>query len=249
MSLTPPAPRSTVSDAAKTKWWKKRWVQVVVGMVVVGGIANAMEATPSSDDGGRGSSTEAGQVAAPTTVEVLALDTTTSSTSTSTTTVVSTTTTVALPEEQARFLEVFESAKDMISSADNTLQRADALRKRDEALCTVLGNGVAENWVGTVETIGATRDGNAYLEVEFGNRVQLQTRFGELGDLGRDTLIKPGGALYESLLGIESGDSVRFTATLLGSDEGCLTRENLTITFYSVWPEFLTRFSRVEKLG
>lgn len=241
--MQPPSLDKT-SNVAKRPWYKKWWIWVIVGVVVVATATNADQNKPDPvSDAATPESTGQNE-----TVSTLATTTTTSTSTTTSTTTTSTLPPRPIPADQQVFLDRIESAKGDLENASNTLQRADALTRRDSELCNILEDRTASDWVGKVTSIGANREGKAYIEVEIADGIKIFTWNNALSDAGDNTLIPPGSALYQSLLDIQEGNEVRFTAVLMRGDDSCLKRGNITITFYGIRPEFLATFKTVTKL-
>jgi len=70
------------------------------------------------------------------------------------------------PENQNKFLQIIESAKEKIDAAETELQESVALRQRDNDLCAVLNGRTAKNWTGKITEVGANGEGKAHVEIE-----------------------------------------------------------------------------------
>lgn len=150
----------------------------------------------------------------------------------------------AYPTAEAQFVKVIETAAAQYLADSTDLQRSETIRKRDSDLCAVTGARV-ENWVGTIHDIGANGDGYAYVNVEIAPTIVLQTWNNAFSDIGSDTLIKPSESFFQTLVPMQKGQKIVFSGAFLPSSDSCLTRANLTQTFYATDPNFILKFTNV----
>lgn len=157
----------------------------------------------------------------------------------------------SVPSDQAKFLELVAEGSDSYDEAKTDLQRNNALAKRNKAICKALPKGSFKNWVGTIKDVGSDSFGDpeeagAYLEVSIADDVTIGTWNNSLSDLFDETLVAPNSPLYDVLLGLSPGDTVKVSGRLTGGDNSCgVKTKNLTDTFNAASPEFLVKFSKV----
>lgn len=151
------------------------------------------------------------------------------------------------PEDQAEFIKIIEIAKSEIDAAETDLQKSVALRNRDKQLCAVMTGNKVVNWTGIIKNIGANGEGKAYVDIEIADRVRVQTWNNAFSDISDNTLIPTSSKFFNDLVAMAKGDVVTFSATFLKSNNSCLKKGNLTEVFYGVSPEFIVRFSNVNK--
>lgn len=148
------------------------------------------------------------------------------------------------PDTQQAFLDRIQQASDEFDAATTDLQRSQVLTARNADLCTITG-GSFENWVGSAMTIGATGDGNAYVDIEIADNVVVSTWNNEFSDIGDDTLVPVGSDLFNVLLEIPEDTLVTFSGRFASGGDSCLKTDNLTEIFDVIDPNFVSHFSAV----
>lgn len=147
---------------------------------------------------------------------------------------------------QIEMLEVIKSYKTIYDEAATDLRKGNARIERDEAICSIIGNGKVSNWSGVVETIGATSEALGYIKVAIGDNITLETWNNEFSDIFDDTLIPRKSPLYNILLDLQKGQIVTFSGSFIGGDGFCLDTKNLTEYFAVNRPEFVFKFTAIE---
>lgn len=225
---------TNTTKAIKKKWYKRKGIVIPLLILIVIGIATSGDEDESSSTSGD------------TTASTEALSDTSAPEASTTTTTTSTTTIVDLrPDQQVSFITAIENGRAELDAATTDLQRSKALRDRDRALCDLLENYVATDWVGTIERIGANGEGKAYLTLEIGEDARVQTWNNAFSDIGDNTLIPENSEVFAVIVPLTEGDRVRFSATFLKGSDTCLKAGNFTETFYGIDPEFIVRFTQV----
>jgi hypothetical protein len=151
------------------------------------------------------------------------------------------------PQSQADFISLIEKAREDFDDAETDLQESVIIRGRDKALCGVLSNQTANNWVGGVKDVGANGEGKAYLEIEIANDVRVKTWSNALSDIFDNTLIPTSSKFFDRLVAIQKGDLVYWSAKFLSESNSCLKGANLTEYFYGKDPKFIVDFKDVVK--
>lgn len=116
------------------------------------------------------------------------------------------------PEVQVAYLAAIHDARDQYEAASNALKKSAIKRSRQKATEAALGNGAnwAYGWIGTLERVGTTRDGRAYLTVRIAPDITFRTiNNAILGDFS--TLISAENPVYDQLAELSRGDTVKFT--------------------------------------
>jgi len=155
---------------------------------------------------------------------------------------------IATGQSQRQFLALIEDARNQWKSAQTDLQQSEVLRNRDDALCEVLENRMARNWIGQISAIGANGEGKAWVEIAVGPDVRFVTWNNAVSDLGDGTLIARGSSLFQRLTRFAEGDEVQFSARLSRGDSTCLRKTNLTEAFYIMDPKLLMHLTDVRGL-
>ncbi|WP_375387989.1 hypothetical protein [uncultured Amnibacterium sp.] len=145
---------------------------------------------------------------------------------------------------EKRFVSIVERAAHDYDATDNELKGAKVLKNRDSDACAAAGSKV-KSWVGTIHDIGATGDGDGYIEIEIAPTIVVETWNNSLSDVFDDTLIPQSASFYDRLTDLEEGDEVVFSGSFVASDDSCLETTNLTKTFNAADPNFLFKFSNV----
>jgi hypothetical protein len=151
------------------------------------------------------------------------------------------------PQSQADFISLIEKAREDFDAAETDLQESVIIRGRDKALCGVLSNRTANNWVGEVKDVGANGEGKAYLEIEIANDVRVKTWSNALSDIFDNTLIPTSSKFFDRLVAMQKGDLVYWSAKFLSESNSCLKGANLTEYFYGKDPKFIVDFKDVVK--
>jgi hypothetical protein len=151
------------------------------------------------------------------------------------------------PQSQADFISLIEKAREDFDAAETDLQESVIIRGRDKALCGVLSNRTANNWVGEVKDVGANGEGKAYLEIEIANDVRIKTWSNALSDIFDNTLIPTSSKFFDRLVAMQKGDLVYWSAKFLSESNSCLKGANLTEYFYGKDPKFIVDFKDVVK--
>ena len=151
------------------------------------------------------------------------------------------------PTLQDKFVELTLQAREDFRAAATDLQEAEIYRLRDQALCEALGDDlIAEGWVGEISSIGANGDGDAYVEIEVADDVEIGTFNNVLSDLMYSTLIDRGTDMHTTLLSLERGDEVYFSGEFMSGSETCLYNKRLTEDGSLRDPSFLMRFWAIQ---
>jgi len=153
----------------------------------------------------------------------------------------------AMPAGQAEFIAFVNEYSDLYMAATTDLQEANIRNQRRQALCDLVPNRSISNWIGSVKTVGGNSDGDAYIDIEIAPGINIKTWNNRLSDIGDNTLIPPSDSMYETLLALEKRDSVTFSGTFLGTSRECLRTSNATEVFDMTRPDFVFKFSSIQK--
>lgn len=243
-NLPPPVEKSEpVKSTQKKKWYKKWWVWLIIVFIIV-----AISTSSDDQETGSDANSTAESLSSDSSVEdSLPVETTEAPAETvPATTVTETTVAVAKSAQQEKFMEAIEEGRQKIDDASTDLQQSAALRDRDKALCSILSSYVATDWSGTVKNIGANGEGKAYITIEIGDDARVQTWNNAFSDIGDNTLIPDTNPIFDVIVPLEKGDSVKFSAKFLKGRDTCLKQGNLTEFFYGRDPEFIVQFTKIE---
>lgn len=151
---------------------------------------------------------------------------------------------VTVSDFQDGFIGIVQDYSAQYEAAPNELKKSAVARKRIEALAKLKGDyRNIDGWFGTIEKLGTDSDGNAYLTINLlADGVTVGTWNNSISDSGSNTLIKNGSSLYDSLSEMSAGNVVKFSGAI-GKTKNLTERGKMTE------PDFLFRFSMVEKVG
>lgn len=145
-----------------------------------------------------------------------------------------------VPKAQADFMAAMADYAAQYDAAPNDLKRTALVKPRADAATKNAPGGKVEKWVGRLDSMGTTKDGQAYVTVKLDKVTAIRTWSNAFSDKGAGTLIPAGSPLYVALADLAQGDVVVFSADLLRegsmSERGSMTR-----------PEFVAKFRSIEK--
>lgn len=153
------------------------------------------------------------------------------------------------PDDQRQFVSTFQSAIDDYNEASTELQAANALNVRDAELCTITSQGQVDDWIGVVESVGANGDGKGVLAIKIAPDLVLKTWNNAFSDIGDGTLIEPSSDLFDKVLPLEGGETVRFSGRFVGGSNHCLKESRLTDRGRATDPDFIIKFRAVQVVG
>lgn len=155
---------------------------------------------------------------------------------------------VALPSAERAFLDAIGKSREAYGAAENDMRKGAQRSVRRRALCRS-GGGQVNNWIGKVVKLSTNGDGKGILAIEVGQDITLSTWNNDLSDFKHRTLIDPDGHLFDTVSTLKEGDKVRFSGRLFPSPTDCFFEMSMTIGGSMSAPEFVTRFSEVEKVN
>ena len=236
------------------KWWeKKRFAFPIIGFVVFAVISNVVSPDTGSSDSVDNSDEQVQTNSAPSEPEAAA-ETPSAEGEAENETAVPQPESESIgpsqgPDEQRQFVSTFQRAIDDYNEASTELQAANALNVRDAELCTITSQGQVDDWIGVVESVGANGDGKGVLAIEIAPDLVLKTWNNAFSDIGDGTLIEPSSELFEKVLPLEGGETVRFSGRFVGGSNHCLKDSRLTDNGRATDPDFIIKFRDVEVVG
>ncbi|MFE6508297.1 hypothetical protein ACFVDI_13035 [Nocardioides sp. NPDC057767] len=152
-----------------------------------------------------------------------------------------------MPDSEARFIKHVTAASDDYDQAATDLQQSQVVKKRNRAICSDLPDGNFVDWVGEVKNVGANGEGKAYVAVDIDDNIHVQTWNNAFSDLSDNTLIPEESPFFDTLTQLVPGDKVTISGSFVGESGSCVKTSNMTEVFGVVDPQFIARFSKVEK--
>lgn len=159
------------------------------------------------------------------------------------------------PGDEASFLSTMKSFEDNFSTAGENEVKQDQIRKqRRDALAQMMRQRKVTGWLGTVEDVGTSENGNASLKVSLGNNVYVKTNNNMVSDglqivldpqLG-PSMIKENSDLYKTLAGMKSSDTVIFSGSFYPDEKDFIQEISVTTSGSMDEPEFIFKFSSLQ---
>lgn len=152
--------------------------------------------------------------------------------------------TVTVSDFQKGFIETIQDYSAQYEAAPNDLKKSTVARKRLDAFAKLKGDPKKiSGWYGTIEKLGTNGDGDAFLTIKLlVDNITFSTWNNSLSDSSSKTLIKNGTPLYDQISEMAEGNVVMFSGAI-GQAKNLTERGKMTD------PDFLFKFSKVEKVG
>lgn len=154
--------------------------------------------------------------------------------------------TVRYPDFQRDFMTIIVDYKYKYLQAENQLLKSSLVSERLKSFEKLKGNPrQINNWIGVLEKMGTNSDGKAYVVISLSpppNTIKVSTWNNAISDIQDKTLIPQGGATYANLSSMKEGNVVKFSGQLKRST-------NITEAGKMTEPEFLFKFTNIEKIG
>lgn len=152
-----------------------------------------------------------------------------------------------LPPGEIRVIAVVNEYSSKYQSAGNELQKSALWKERDKAMKKAAlhqeGDPNPGHWMGILEKMGTTSDGNAYIVVRIAPNITLATWNNEISDINEKTLIKHGSKDYATLSNIPVHSVISFEFAINSEGKGLTERKKM------IDPEFPTRFKNIRHIG
>jgi hypothetical protein len=152
------------------------------------------------------------------------------------------------PQDQHTFIQIVEGARDNYLAADTDFKKGATRPARSTLLCRSRQNYTVSNWVGEVVGLTTNGDGKGVIGVRISDHITLKTWNNSLSDVADETLIEPNSSLFTQLGDLKNGDQVRFTGRLFLSNVDCFKESSMTLSGSMRDPDFIIRFTDIEKL-
>jgi hypothetical protein len=153
------------------------------------------------------------------------------------------------PSDQTRFTTAVVSARASYKSAPNELAAGGIRSARQQAICGIMTDQSASDWVGKVTKLTSNGDGKGVISISLAPNVQVSTWNNGLSDLGDRTLIDPTSSLFKALATMRVGDVVRFSGRFSSSKTDCVGEQSVTLQGSMTDPAFTMRFTSIRKLS
>jgi hypothetical protein len=158
---------------------------------------------------------------------------------------------VPLPDDQAAFVQIVQTAQKTSGSAENDMQKGGVRANREKQLCASLPALAVIEWVGDVYEVSSNSDGKGVLTLTVAAGVYVKTWNNDVSDVMHNTLIDPSSALFGQASQLKEGQKVKFSGTFFRESDasiGCLAESSLTLDGKLSEPEFIFKFSDIGPL-
>ena len=151
------------------------------------------------------------------------------STSSSSSSKSSTAKSITIPSDQQKFIDVVESFyKPYRDAGENQLKKSRERKNRKKKLKETMKSLSFKNWIGKIDTLGTTGDGNGYIEIDpYKSDFSIQTWNNDLSDIGSNTTIKDGTKVYDQMIELKEGDLVSVSGSFLSGDEDYIDEQSM----------------------
>lgn len=152
-----------------------------------------------------------------------------------------------LPEDQRAFLGAVGAGQEAAEDATE-LQVVEARKTRADAMCEVLSpDKSVTDWIGTVENVETTLGGDGgVLALQVAEEVKVSTWNNGMSDIGDNTIIEEGTALWDQMVPLEEGDMVTFSGKFIKASD-CISESSLMDENGMRTPDFVFRFTFLAK--
>jgi|CXWL01.1.fsa_nt_gi hypothetical protein len=156
---------------------------------------------------------------------------------------------ITIPSSQTTFTSIVESHRSRYESANNELQKSALRTSRKEALRSALPRLSISGWIGTIDGMGTTSDGNAAVTIKLQNSaIRLETRKGCGPNKDPSTLIGHRTAVYNVFADSSVGDTVSFGGTFDAGGRDYILECSYSESGSMTQPEFFFRITDVRKV-
>ena len=155
---------------------------------------------------------------------------------------------ISVPTAQRHLIDTIEYFRVQYERAPNEFQKSAVRRERSSAIQTLLANCSVRGWVGILDSMTTTGEGNGTLSVRLAgsNRIKVKTWNNQLSDFGSDTVISPTSPVYNQVASMASGQKVTFSGTFLRGRQDYLEESSITEEGSMTDPEFIFSFARID---
>jgi hypothetical protein len=154
---------------------------------------------------------------------------------------------LAPPDSEAAFIAIISRSQQQYKEGQNELQRGSVRPSRANALCSTVGTTISR-WIGKLESLSTNGDGKGVLSIKIADHLHLKTWNNSLSDISDRTLIESDTPLYRTLLTMKAGDTVRVEGELISGGPDCFREGSMTLGGAVQDPEFIVRFSRIDRV-
>jgi hypothetical protein len=153
-----------------------------------------------------------------------------------------------MPDDQLAFVEAVGLGGQAYENAGTDFARGASRPSRAALVCAALKSRNAKNWIGKLTGLTTNSEGKGVITIELiRGLIYAKTWNNSLSDIGADTLVEPASRLFNSLGKLNISERVKFSGEFLSSKVDCVKEASMSLQGSMTQPEYLMRFSTVEK--
>jgi hypothetical protein len=126
-------------------------------------------------------------------------------------------------------VRIISHSQQQAAAAANDLPKGDIKHKRDADICSLMQRLSVNDWVGTIQDIGATqeldttRDAKGFLTIAVAKNILVTTWKSDIQDLYDHSLIDAHSPLFQTMSSMKTRQTVRFSGHFFSGSAGdCL---------------------------
>jgi len=155
-----------------------------------------------------------------------------------------------VPERQAALSGTVAKYYAQYKQMPNELKKSAVRTERGREISRIFkGATRADEWIGTIDSMGTTGEGRAYVVIKLlpdSSDVKIHTWNNSISDAFDSSLIPQGSDLFSKLSAFKEGDTVCFSGKFFESDgSDFIKATNMTEAGSMRSPEFLFKFSSI----
>lgn len=155
---------------------------------------------------------------------------------------------VALPPQEQGFIDIVDASRRSYSVAANDMAKGSMRPARARSICGSMRGTSVTDWVGTVTTLSSNSDGDGVLGIEIAKDITLKTWNNSFSDISDNTILHHSSTVYRQAQSMSVGQKVRFSGNFIKQETDCFKESSVTMHGSMTDPEFVFRFTALERL-
>jgi Gram-negative bacterial TonB protein C-terminal len=151
------------------------------------------------------------------------------------------------PDDERSLIGIVSQYRDAYQAAANEFQKSSLRRERAQAIARIFDSPGVTHWVGFIEKMETTHEGNGVLSLLISPFIRIETTNNGLSEslASLPTLIPQGSRLYADISKLSVGTTVTFSGSFAPSRLDYFAEESVTEEGSMKDPEFLFAFTEV----
>ena len=151
------------------------------------------------------------------------------------------------PEDETAFLTAIAIGVATYQTATTEFAKGSTRPGRAKLICGSQKTLRVENWIGTLTKLTTTSEGKGVVAIELASGVKVETWPAGFVDGSYGTLVEPNSDLFNKLGRLDVSQKVKFSGSFFPDRADCFKELSLTARGAMTEPEFLMRFTNIEK--